>query len=368
MSEDYLSTLHSLVFFSQYPESYKSLARQEATYVEVLAQMGPCLDKYTPDIVVLDFVSLGLNFMEPLLALQDTLKTKTRASLLILDEAQLKSADTEQLASIIQHIVVYPYCHEELQLSLELLGRDLDTLETSQNSAEVARSLFQIVAHDISNLLTNFEILLSSIDRGKSQEMIEKRQRRARITMSEVKQMLKNVKLMDSFESHTLHLQKQSVRVADCLEKLCEIYAERLETKELKIEIQWDTAKEAVVSVDEVSFKHQVLGNLLSNAIKFSYPKGTIFIRVFDRDNFTAVSIQDHGMGMPQDVMNTIFDGRKSVSRQGTSGEQGTGFGVPLVYKFVKSFNGQIEVESLCEDQGGKQRGSTFTVLMPRGN
>ncbi len=41
-----------------------------------------------------------------------------------------------------------------------------------------------------------------------------------------------------------------------------------------------------------------------------------------------------------------LFDVGKTTSRPGTSGEGGTGYGMPLIKKFMDTYQGTIEIQS----------------------
>src|SRR5690606_16433531 len=111
--------------------------------------------------------------------------------------------------------------------------------------------------------------------------------------------------------------------------------------------------------VEPVSFKNQVLGNIISNAIKFSHPGGfiTVSAKAVNEETF-AVEIKDTGIGMPEHILNTLFDMNKKTSRPGTIGESGTGFGLHIMRSFVEMYGGKVEVAS----QEGK--GTTFGLFL----
>ncbi|HMV44910.1 MAG TPA: ATP-binding protein, partial [Leptospiraceae bacterium] len=74
----------------------------------------------------------------------------------------------------------------------------------------------------------------------------------------------------------------------------------------------------------------------------------------------------DTGIGMPEEVMNHLFDIGKSVSRKGTKGEQGTGYGMPLVKKFVEMFGGKIQVDSI--DKSKPNHGTEVKLFLKNAN
>jgi signal transduction histidine kinase len=97
---------------------------------------------------------------------------------------------------------------------------------------------------------------------------------------------------------------------------------------------------------EPVSFMNSALNNILTNAIKFSFPGGVITIAARNLGAAVELSVTDRGIGMSEKLLADLFDISKQTSRNGTSGEKGTGFGMPLLKKFVSLYGGAVEIES----------------------
>lgn len=103
----------------------------------------------------------------------------------------------------------------------------------------------------------------------------------------------------------------------------------------------------------------QVILNLLGNAIKFTDISGEILITLKKLENDYELSVQDSGIGIPQNEIHKIFETFHQVKREDQSAYEGSGLGLPIVKKIVEAHQGSIEVES----EPGK--GSKFNVLFP---
>lgn len=99
-----------------------------------------------------------------------------------------------------------------------------------------------------------------------------------------------------------------------------------------------------------------VLRNLISNAIKFSHQGGTIEIGTLDNSFY----VRDHGIGMSAERVKELMRATQALSEMGTSGEHGTGIGLPLCLELVKLNNGQLTIES------EPNQGTTVTVTLPK--
>ena len=105
-----------------------------------------------------------------------------------------------------------------------------------------------------------------------------------------------------------------------------------------------------------------VINNVVSNAIKFSRPKSEITVQSQALDKFTVISVSDEGIGIPKAILDSLFAMNKSTSRPGTKGEKGTGFGMPLVKKYMELFGGDIIVDSKCQEDFPQDSGKTIKL------
>ena len=98
------------------------------------------------------------------------------------------------------------------------------------------------------------------------------------------------------------------------------------------------------------------LRNVLSNAVKFSPRGGNITVSLEPREDGAALSVTDHGIGIPADKLDTIFDAASSFRRTGTDGEPTNGFGLAVSRDLLDECGSSISVEST------EGAGSTFVI------
>lgn len=110
---------------------------------------------------------------------------------------------------------------------------------------------------------------------------------------------------------------------------------------------------------DEKKIKH-VLLNLLSNACKFSAEGSEVGIVTEKVGSDVQFSVWDHGIGIPEDCQERVFDEFFQVEETDTRQYGGTGIGLTICKKFVELHGGKIWVES----KPGK--GSRFSFLIPQ--
>ncbi|AGH96683.1 ATP-binding protein [Pseudobdellovibrio exovorus] len=78
-----------------------------------------------------------------------------------------------------------------------------------------------------------------------------------------------------------------------------------------------------------------------------------------------VIEIRDFGIGMPKNILNNLFRMDSPTTRQGTSGEKGTGYGMPLVREYLQMMNGSIEVFSQEVDTSDFVRGTQVILRLP---
>ena len=111
------------------------------------------------------------------------------------------------------------------------------------------------------------------------------------------------------------------------------------------------------IAADTASLS-EVFANLIDNAIKYSNDGGAISVTASSKGDTVEIAIEDHGIGMPGNVVSNLFQKfyRSHRSRETVAG---TGIGLYISKAIVESHGGNISVRS----EDGK--GSTFTVSLP---
>jgi two-component system sensor histidine kinase SenX3 len=100
--------------------------------------------------------------------------------------------------------------------------------------------------------------------------------------------------------------------------------------------------------------------NLVHNAIKYSKPDGgTVTVSLRVADDVARVEVIDHGIGIPTDVVDTVFLEFVRAPNAKQHVREGTGLGLSIVDEAIRMHGGRVAVASV------EGEGSTFTVSLP---
>jgi signal transduction histidine kinase len=158
-----------------------------------------------------------------------------------------------------------------------------------------------------------------------------------------------------SIDAGALELRPEDVDVVEAMKAAAEGVQDRL--SDSKIELR-------IVATDDVGSLRadgrrirQVLFNLLSNAIGFSAPGQTVTLAAMRRGDEIVFKVSDRGRGIPNDVLDRVFD--RFESHTGGSRHRGPGLGLSIVRALVELHGGRVQIDSVYGE------GTTVTCVFP---
>ena len=169
--------------------------------------------------------------------------------------------------------------------------------------------------------------------------------------------ILNDVLDMSKIESGNLEIASIPMDPVEAAKNVINLLSYKAEEKGLMLTFRSPKGFPKVVQGDPVRL-NQILVNLVGNAIKFT-EKGSVEITLTkSRDNY-KFKIQDTGIGISEEVIDTIFNSFKQGENALVKKHEGTGLGLSISKKLIELQNGQISVKS---EQG---KGSKFCVKLP---
>jgi len=160
-------------------------------------------------------------------------------------------------------------------------------------------------------------------------------------------------------EAHQLPLTIEPVDVATVAREVAGRFGAQATSRQISIEAD---LPEGLVAQADRGRLAQIVGNYLSNAVRYS-PAGSI-VTVMGRRSGSQVevAVRDHGPGLTPEQRSQVFERFYRIDTSRTRALGGSGIGLAIARALAEAMGGSVRAES-----GGPGTGSTFLVVLPRG-
>jgi PAS domain S-box-containing protein len=169
--------------------------------------------------------------------------------------------------------------------------------------------------------------------------------------------LINNLIDLSKFDSGFLKLNYQSFNIVNVIEDITLSIVPYAEEKGITIIFDTDT-EEKVMSFDPDKVE-RILLNLLSNSIKFTQAGGKILVTLIDDNDCVYISVKDTGIGIPQNILDSIFERFKQVDQTIKINPQGSGIGLSLVKSLVELHGGKVDIYSTLGE------GTELVIMLP---
>ena len=254
-------------------------------------------------------------------------------------------------------------------MGLYTVNEDARTAEEELKTVNLdKRKLINLLCHDIANPLSLCFLAKSKIYKIEGiGDKEAKNLQRLSVGLSNIKEIIDSVRLIEATEVGKIIVKLEHVNLEDVAKETKVVFEDRLEQKNLKLLILNNLPENCGAIAEGPTLRNNILNNLVSNAIKFSPKNSEIKIELKTHNKSQVlIEVSDQGIGMPNELVNKVFDSHQSTTRKGLDGESGTGFGLPLVKTMVDKFGGNIEIESKEKEEFPDCHGTTFKIYLQK--
>jgi response regulator RpfG family c-di-GMP phosphodiesterase/signal transduction histidine kinase len=171
--------------------------------------------------------------------------------------------------------------------------------------------------------------------------------------------LINNLLDLSKLEEGKMRLKLKTVNLVDFIPPLLASVKPLADQKQIRLYYQ-HPPHAVDLTLDPDQFE-KVVFNLLSNALKFTNKGGKITVYVEERDHTATMTIEDTGIGIPANMLESIFDRFSQVDGSKSRAQEGTGIGLALAREIVVVHKGGIHAES---ELG---HGSRFIVELKKG-
>ncbi len=325
-------------------------------------------EKALPDLILLDIMMPEMDGYETCEKLKENEKTKNIPIIFLTAkneiEDKIKGFDLGAVDYVTKPFNI-PELLARVKTHLELkFGREdiIDLNKKNKKESNERKELIHVLCHDLSN---PFHSLISVFDMVEHTGMEFNKE-----LQGEVKKVVENgvktidlVRKMQSIDDNKVEIELSPVNLLFAAHSSLGILENKLVKKNIDIKINIEN--DLHIIAEETSLINSVISNLLTNAIKFSFNDTSIAISAKENNDGKVVfSVKDNGIGMPAELADSVFDVNKATTREGTNGEAGTGYGMPLVQKFAKAYGGNIEVLSKEKNESTYDHGTEIIITL----
>lgn len=266
----------------------------------------------------------------------------------IMDKNIFKS----HFATIIRDVTDAKKIESELREALE------KAKEASREKQKFLASMSHEIRTPMSGVLGMAQLLANSrLDKEQAEYLDAIEQSAKSLT-----NLLNDLLAFSELDSDKIKLEKTPFNMNEALFHLSRTFEERAEKKEIHFRMEIDEALPEKIIGDRERYL-QVLMQILANAFKFT-ENGSIVLRVnkdTGHNGYVRIrtEVEDTGVGMPDKLLNSIFEGFSKGDESMMTSHSGAGVGLAIVNKIVGLMDGTIDVIS---KQG---KGTLVTVTIP---
>jgi PAS domain S-box-containing protein len=173
--------------------------------------------------------------------------------------------------------------------------------------------------------------------------------------------LLNDILDLSKIEAGKMKLELEPVNLNYLIKDVENIFSDRVQKKGLSFCVEQDQDLTYKLMLDEVRLR-QILFNIIGNAVKFT-EKGHICIyinKIYKNDDYIdlTISVEDTGIGIPEEQQQLIFESFQQQDGQSTKKYGGTGLGLSISKRLVEMMGGKISVISEPD------KGSTFKIFL----
>jgi len=236
------------------------------------------------------------------------------------------------LAASVAHEIGNPL--NALHIYLQLMERELKKLGASTGSSKLASRPRSQKFSDAADVAEVSRKLLQFLDVAKGE-----------------------IHRLDYIVTQFLHairpapLQLKMVSLNDVADKTLELLRPEIENRGVAVKTK--LARNLTATPADATQLQQVLVNLVKNAMQAMTTGGMLTLQTGETSDGVWVSVADTGGGIPQELINRIFEPFYTTKKKGT------GLGLMIVQRIIRAHGGRVELES------NVGHGTTFRIWLP---
>lgn len=218
------------------------------------------------------------------------------------------------------------------------------------------------MSHELKTPLNSINVVSSVMKRNRDNNLNEKQIKSLEIINkcgNDLLYLVNDVLDISKLEAHEIKINYAEINIHKFITQVYDLIKPQAKEKNLNFVLDIDSTLTTIYS-DENKI-NQIIKNLLSNSLKFT-KEGTISLIVKDEDKNITISVNDEGIGIPQEKLAHIFDRFKQVDSSTSRQYGGTGLGLAISQELALLLKGTIHIQST------ENVGTNFKLTIPKKN
>jgi PAS domain S-box-containing protein len=211
------------------------------------------------------------------------------------------------------------------------------------------------VAHEVGNPLASISALVQVVQRSTSDEFAKVKLELIKKQVTRISKIIRDLVDFSRPSNYELQLTDINQNIVEAIE----IIKVGAKAKNITFDVDlYNKIPLLPLISDQIQ---QIFVNILLNAVDAiaenndTHIQHRIFVQSNIKEENVIIIFTDTGGGIPEDNLNKVFEPFFTTKKEG----KGTGLGLWVSYGIVKSFQGDIKVESK------PKKGTTFTIILP---
>jgi signal transduction histidine kinase len=248
-------------------------------------------------------------------------------------------------------------------MTLVLIGGIVLSLRTAARQMKLSQmkaDFVSNVSHELRTPIASIRVFgeFLRLGRVKESEKIREYGEYIENESRRLTQLINNILDFSKIESSQKKYLFEKIDLEEVVQETLRSFDVRLKQAGFSLKYQPAAAPLPPVVVDRNAVS-QALINLLDNAVKYSGASREIRVQVERQHGWVSFSVIDHGIGIPREEQEKIFDKFYRVGTGLVHDVKGSGLGLSLVKHIVEAHRGKVTVQS----QPGEE--TVFTVRLP---
>ena len=337
------------------PMLYVASISHNDNYIIRMAIPFSGVEQYAGLLIPAIVISIGISLVVSIFISNRFAGSVTKPLNEIAEELNKLSQDNPEF-----HFKKYKY--EEMNVIADTTMKMSQSVKESMDRIEfermVRQEFFSNASHELKTPLTSVRGYLELLENNIVSDENMKKDFLARIKKETINMtsLINDILMISRLETKEAEVTLSDVRLAPLVKEVCT----SLEPLAKEYQVSISTNCRPLMMYANTQQLRELFNNLIINAIKYNKPEGKVGVTVTSEQNEIIITVEDTGVGIPEDSRVRIFERFYRVDKGRSKKVGGTGLGLSIVKHIVNYYNGSIELQSKIGE------GTKFTVRLPK--